>query len=92
MGLQISPRDRRKPFLRFGSKAVPARGPLRLKHQKQPLGPVHEGGGLVDPKGAFKSLFVGGKVPVRGSIGVSVEEGLLRSIAADAAGDTDSAL
>ena len=38
------------------------------------------------------SLFVGGKAPVRGSVGVSVEEGLLRSIAADAAGDTDNAL
>ena len=34
------------------------------------------------------SLFVGGKVPVRGSIGVSVEEGLLRSVAADATGDS----
>ena len=33
-----------------------------------------------------------GKVPLRGSIGVSVEEGLLRSIAADATGDTDNAL
>ena len=33
-----------------------------------------------------------GKVPVRGSIGVSVEEGLLRSIAADATGGSDSAL
>ena len=35
---------------------------------------------------------MGGKVPVRGSIGVSVLEGLLRSIAADAAGDTNNAL
>ena len=57
-----------------------------------PRSPVHDGGGLLDPKDAFKSLFVGGKVPLRGSIGVSVEEGLLRSIAADAAGDTDNAL
>ena len=57
-----------------------------------PRSPVHDGGGLLDPKDAFKSLFVGGKVPVRGSIGVSVEEGLVRSIAADAAGDTDNAL
>ena len=53
---------------------------------------VHDGGGLLDPKDAFKSLFVRGKVPLRGSIGVSVEEGLLRSIAADATGDTDNAL
>jgi len=44
----------------------------------------------VDPKDAFKSLFHRGKVPVRGSIGVSVEEGLLRSIAADAAGGLDT--
>ena len=29
---------------------------------------------------------------MRGSIGVSVEEGLVRSIAADAAGDTNNAL
>ena len=54
-----------------------------------PRSPVHDGGGLLDPKDAFKSLFVRGKVPVRGSIGVSVEEGLLRSVAADATGDTD---
>ena len=53
---------------------------------------IHDGGGLLDPKDAFKSLFHRGKVPVRGSIGVSVEEGLLRSIAADAAGSSDSAL
>ena len=51
-----------------------------------------DGGGLLDPKDAFKSLFVRGKVPLRGSIGVSVEEGLLRSVAADATGDTDNAL
>ena len=57
-----------------------------------PRSPVHDGGGLLDPKDAFKSLFVRGKVPVRGSIGVSVEEGLLRSVAADATGDTDNAL
>jgi len=57
-----------------------------------PRSPVHDGGGLLDPKDAFKSLFHRGKVPVRGSIGVSVEEGLLRSIAADAAGDSDNAL
>ena len=38
------------------------------------------------------ALWVRGKVPVRGSIGVSVEEGLLRSVAADATGDTDNAL
>ena len=43
-----------------------------------PRSPVHDGGGLLDPKDAFKSLFVGGKVPLRGSIGVSVEEGLTR--------------
>ena len=57
-----------------------------------PRSPVHDGGGLLDPKDAFESLFVRGKVPVRGSIGVSVEEGLLRSVAADATGDTDNAL
>ena len=50
-----------------------------------PRGPTHDGGGLLDPKDAFKSLFLRGKVPMRGSIGVSVEEGLVRSIAADAA-------
>ena len=57
-----------------------------------PRSPVHDGGGLLDPKDAFKSLFHRGKVPVRGSIGVSVEEGLLHSIAADAAGGPDCAL
>ena len=36
-----------------------------------PRSPVHDGSGLLDPKDAFKSLFVRGKVPVRGSIGVS---------------------
>ena len=48
--------------------------------------------GALDPKDAFKSLFHRGKAPVRGSIGVSVEEGLLRSVAADAAGCLDCAL
>ena len=57
-----------------------------------PRGPTHDGGGLLDPKDAFKSLFLRGKVPMRGSIGVSVEEGLVRSIAADAAGDENNAL
>ena len=51
-----------------------------------------DGGGLLDPNDAFKSLFHRGKAPGRGSIGVSVEEGLLRSIAADAAGGLDCAL
>ena len=57
-----------------------------------PRGTDHDGGGLLDPKDAFKSLFLRGKVPMRGSIGVSVEEGLVRSIAADAAGDEHNAL
>ena len=36
-----------------------------------PRGPDHDGGGLLDPKDAFGSLFLRGKVPMRGSIGVS---------------------
>ena len=55
-------------------------------------GPTHDVGGLLDPKDAFKSLLLRGKVPMRGSSGVSVEEGLVRSIAADAAGDENDAL
>ena len=35
-----------------------------------PRGPTHDVGGLLDPKDAFKSLFLRGKVPMRGSIGV----------------------
>ena len=57
-----------------------------------PRGPTHDGGGLLDPKDAFKSIFLRGKVPVRGFIGVSVEESLVRSIAADAAGEENDAL
>ena len=52
-------------------------------------GPTHDSGGLLDLKDAFKSLFLCGKVPMRGSITVSVEKGLVRSVAADAAGDDD---
>ena len=52
-----------------------------------PRSPDHDGGSLLDPEDAFKALFHQGEVPVRGTIGVSVEEGLLRSLAADAAGE-----
>ena len=54
-----------------------------------PRSPVHDGGGLLDLKDAFKSIFHRGKVSVRGSFGVSVEKGLLRFIAADAARGLD---
>ena len=71
--------------------------PTVIAGQVKHLRTTVDGGGLLDPKDALKSLFMRGKVPVRGSIGVSVDhrsqkKAFLRSIAADATGDTDNAL
>ena len=45
-----------------------------------------DAGGLLDPKNALSCLFRRGTPPARGSSRLSVEEGLVRSIAVDAVG------
>ena len=45
-----------------------------------------DAGGLLDPKDALSCLFRRGTPPARGSPRLSVEEGLIRSIAVDAVG------
>ena len=48
--------------------------------------PACDAGGLLDPKNALSCLFRRGTPPARGSSRLSVEEGLVRSIAVDAVG------
>ena len=57
-----------------------------------PRGPDHDGGDLLDPNDTFKSLILRGKVSMRGSVGVPVEEGLVHSVAVDAAGDENNTI
>ena len=51
-----------------------------------PRDPTYDAGGLLDPKDALSCLFRRGSPPARGSSRLSVEEGLIRSIAVDAVG------
>ena len=57
-----------------------------------PRTPNYDGGGIFDPKDAINALFPRGTVPMRGSLGTSIEEGRIRSIAADAVSDNNNAL
>ena len=54
-------------------------------------GPDHDGGGLLDPKDAFKSLFLRGKVPMRNLLACRSKR-VSSVIAADAAGDENNAI
>ena len=47
---------------------------------------------MFHPEDTINTLFPRGTVPMRGSLGTSIEEGLIRSIAADAVSDNDNAL
>ena len=51
-----------------------------------PRDPTYDAGGLLGPKNALSCLFRRGSPPARGSSRLSVEEGLIRSIAVDAVG------
>ena len=46
-----------------------------------PRTPNYDGGGIFDPKDAINALFPRSTVPMRGSLGTSIEKGLICSIA-----------